>query len=209
MLHCSQTSLIWSGGEETESPLALTAERCGGGVYSGKTSVRLVGERGNVSVHGWRVCVHIVPSGPDSRCIIHQEASSVSLSPKSPAAFRDSRPAGLPLRFSTFSSNSPPAYTQPAYQGCVQTHVLLSPVNTPPSSRLKGQRGWTHGEESVPLLTIEVLQQKRFLQLLVVKRQTERNLSLKLSAFVVICVAAHTCQVEREHFLPVLRGGCS
>lgn len=165
MLHCSQTSLIWSGGGETESPLALTAERCGGreeeeGVYSGKTSVRSVEERGNVSVHGWRVCVHIVPSGPDSHCIIHQQASSASLSLKSPAAFRDSRPAGLPLRFSTFPSNSPPAYTQPAYQGCVQTSILLLPVNTPPSSRLKGQQGWMHSKGTIPLLTIEVLQQK-------------------------------------------------
>lgn len=92
LLHCSQTSLIWSGGGRGESPLALTAERCGegGGAYT-RGRLPSGGIRGNERGRGRLfVC---------TRChhalFIWRTAVFPRLS-KSPAEFRDSRPASFP-----------------------------------------------------------------------------------------------------------------
>lgn len=112
----NQSDLVWG---RAESPLALTAERCGdverecvwgGGLCSGKASLwRAVGgENGSLFV------------GTRGRHALFIRRTAVS------------PPVHLPIHLSAFTRSD-----RPACLGRVQTDVLLRLVNTPPSSRLQ------------------------------------------------------------------------
>lgn len=53
-------------------------------------------------------------------------------------------PSGFPRSYSTHHQHTA---RQPAYQGCFQTDVLLSLVNTPPSSSFGGAKPKTEDKE--------------------------------------------------------------
>lgn len=154
--HCSQTSLIWSGGER-QSPLALTAEIC-----EGRREGIVLREDFPLEKSG-------AMSRGEGECLCHQVQVDAALFItrtaafprffKSLAAFCDSQPArqlacpansqpvcpsGFPPSFSTHHQHTA---RQPAYQGCFQTDVLLVLVNTPPSSCLGGAKPKTEDKE--------------------------------------------------------------
>ena len=187
---CSQTSLIWSWGGERQSPLALTAaerwgggEEGGGGGDSGKTSLwrdqgSEQGERGKC------VCVCVVSSGPERHCIIHQEDRSVSLSRNKPSCSSWLVVSSVQLVLHTDRHSAPRLlhrHIQPGDGG----HTTPFPNNSIGAVEVISAWQSSSGETNT---------------------SNHRAHLWSSVVLVVLCIAAHTCQVHRDPFVPVLCG---